>query len=81
MYIYIYKHYVQPLSCIARLPPRSGGDGGLLTGWLYTEYPRPHKSGYPSFINHRTVAAVFRSARHSRQNNKIDDKLCLVISI
>lgn len=54
----------------------------MLTGWLYAKYHRPHKSGYPSFINHRTAAAaaVFRSARHSRENNKIDDKLCLLTS-
>lgn len=47
---------------------------------------RLHKSGYPSFINHRTAAAeaaaaVFCSARHSRENNKIDDKLCLLTRV
>lgn len=50
------------------------------------KFPR-RKSGYPSFINHRTAAAVaaadavtvFCSARHFRgENNKIDDKLCLL---
>jgi len=54
---------------------------GLLTRWLRANILRDHKSGYPSFINHRTTAAaVFRSARHSRENNKIDDKLRLLTS-
>lgn len=57
--------------------------GEIPTPLLSSHAGRLHKSGYPSFINHRTAAeaAVFCSARHSRENNKIDDKLCLLTRV